>query len=334
MSRKVVYGFAVMLAALGTPLAAQTVQPRFTSLTVFGDSLVDAGNIRSLGLGASPTQGYFNGRFTNGYDYTDLLSISLYGAPTVASRLGGTNFAFGGARATSTTGVPDLVEQLGLYSGYLATGKAVDPNGLYVLNFGGNDVFAAAAPGVPSGYASDSAFLQSAASIYASGIQTLSDLGARNFLITGFPVATGAGLPLSVEADGYLTSALGNLSLTGDTTLFRFNYLDFFQRLTADPSAFGIAGPLIQPDPSRSDGGTCQGAKAYPACTGYFSFDGTHPTAAIQQAAFNDMNRQFNLTASVPEPATWAMMILGMGAVGFAMRRRQKNVTTIVAYAA
>ncbi|MCU6453925.1 PEPxxWA-CTERM sorting domain-containing protein [Sphingomonas sp. A2-49] len=38
--------------------------------------------------------------------------------------------------------------------------------------------------------------------------------------------------------------------------------------------------------------------------------------------------------APVPEPATWAMMILGMGAVGFAMRRRQKNVTTTVAYAA
>jgi opacity protein-like surface antigen len=37
---------------------------------------------------------------------------------------------------------------------------------------------------------------------------------------------------------------------------------------------------------------------------------------------------------AVPEPATWAMMILGMGAVGFAMRRRRKNVTTTVAYAA
>lgn len=331
MSKKVVYGFAVILAALALPAAAQSVPPRYTSLTVFGDSLVDAGNIRSLGLGANPAQGYFQGRFTNGYDYTDLLSIQLYGAPTTASRLGGTNFAFGGARATTTSAVPDLVEQLNLYSGYLAGGRAVDPNGLYVLNFGGNDIFAAQAPGAPSGYASDSAFLQSAASIYASGIQTLSNLGARNFLITGFPVATGAGLPLSIEADGYLTSALGSLNLTGDTTLFRFSYLDFFQRLTADPGAFGITGPLIQPDPSRPDGGTCQGAMAYPACTGYFSFDGTHPTAAIQQAAFNDMNRQFNLTGSVPEPATWMMMILGVGAIGISMRR--SKITAKIAYA-
>ena len=36
--------------------------------------------------------------------------------------------------------------------------------------------------------------------------------------------------------------------------------------------------------------------------------------------------------SAVPEPATWAMMILGMGAIGFAMRRRQK-VTTRVSYA-
>jgi hypothetical protein len=36
--------------------------------------------------------------------------------------------------------------------------------------------------------------------------------------------------------------------------------------------------------------------------------------------------------AAVPEPATWAMMILGMGAVGFAMRRR-RAVKTTVSYA-
>jgi len=37
-------------------------------------------------------------------------------------------------------------------------------------------------------------------------------------------------------------------------------------------------------------------------------------------------------TAAVPEPATWALMLLGFGIVGFGMRRRQ-NVHTAVAYA-
>ena len=36
------------------------------------------------------------------------------------------------------------------------------------------------------------------------------------------------------------------------------------------------------------------------------------------------------VTAAVPEPATWALMVFGMGAVGFGMRRR--NVATRVVF--
>lgn len=38
-----------------------------------------------------------------------------------------------------------------------------------------------------------------------------------------------------------------------------------------------------------------------------------------------------NPTSGVPEPATWAMMLLGFGAVGGAMRRRRQKIT--VSYA-
>jgi hypothetical protein len=36
----------------------------------------------------------------------------------------------------------------------------------------------------------------------------------------------------------------------------------------------------------------------------------------------------FENALDVPEPATWAVMILGMGAVGAALRRRQVAVAT------
>lgn len=56
-------------------------------------------------------------------------------------------------------------------------------------------------------------------------------------------------------------------------------------------------------------------------------------------ATFANINQQlaFTLgdgaaTGAVPEPATWAMMLLGMSAVGYAMRRKSK-VTTKVAFA-
>ncbi|WP_229956739.1 SGNH/GDSL hydrolase family protein [Parasphingorhabdus litoris] len=303
-----------LMLATAVPAHAERDTEKFTSLTIFGDSLVDAGNVftASGGMFASPADGYFNGRFTNGYDYTDLLSIELFGAPTVASLQGGTNFAFGGARASNTNiFVPDLGEQLGLYAGYLADpANEVDRNGLYILNFGGNDIFNA-----PDDPVDADLFIRQSARDYAAGIQALNDIGARNLLLTGFPVAD----PLSLNAELYLTQELAALSLTSDTTLFRYSYLDFFNRLATDPGSFGLP-------PQRLDI-TCQ--LAGPAaiangCEGIFSFDGVHPTAPIHRALFQDISSQFNLLGSVPEPTTWAMMIFGFFMTGSAIRRRQK----------
>ncbi len=43
-------------------------------------------------------------------------------------------------------------------------------------------------------------------------------------------------------------------------------------------------------------------------------------------------NVTFGTSSAVPEPATWAMMLVGFGMVGFAMRKRS-NVRTTVSYA-
>jgi hypothetical protein len=96
--------------------------------------------------------------------------------------------------------------------------------------------------------------------------------------------------------------------------------------VTTNPGAFGL--------PTLNQTTTCIQANAQASgCVGYFSFDGTHPTAAVQAAAYRDMNAQFGLNAfqAVPEPATWAMMILGIAAVGGAARYRRR--TTRLAYA-
>jgi hypothetical protein len=37
------------------------------------------------------------------------------------------------------------------------------------------------------------------------------------------------------------------------------------------------------------------------------------------------------LTAAVPEPATWAMMLLGFGAIGLSMRKRRRPVLAQIA---
>ena len=33
----------------------------------------------------------------------------------------------------------------------------------------------------------------------------------------------------------------------------------------------------------------------------------------------------FTVGSAVPEPATWAMMLIGFGGIGFSMRRRRRN---------
>lgn len=330
MLKPLALSVSLALAATAMPLHAQDdnlgTNPennnQVSSITVFGDSLVDAGNLNFVDPSRAPASlGYFDGRFTNGYDYTDLLSIQLFGTPTTASLEGGTNFAWGGARATTTSGVPDLTEQLGAYGAYLAGGGTVDPTGLYVLNFGGNDIFAAAGSGAPTGFGSDTEFLLQAASNYAGAIQTLSDLGATNFLITGFPNAAPGQIEFSLEAEVYLLSEISNLNLASGTNINFFSYLDFFGRLSADPTQFGLPADLNFNTP-------CLQAGQSPVCNGYFSFDGVHPTAQVHQALYSDIQSQFGFSAAVPEPATWLMMLIGFGMVGAGMRRRKPAQVT------
>lgn len=313
--------------SLSDPAWADRDTVHYTSVTVFGDSLVDAGNYYAITHGVSPSpdlpypdpaRGYFDGRLTNGPDYPDLLSQDLFGTLTAPSLLGGSNFAVAGARIVNTTDlIPDLQAQLGFWQ---VSGQAVDENGLYILNFGANDVYGALglfAPDLIGSYPDTTSYFQAAATQYAAGVQLLNDLGVRNILMTDFPLA---GNSYTVEANGYLDTAIAGLSLDADTDLLFYSLSDFNVGVLSNPAAFGL--PAMRTDIS------CIAANAQATgCEGYFSFDGVHPTAAVQAAGYRDMDRRFGLTAAAaPEPATWAMMLIGFGLVGMAMRRRRRSL--------
>lgn len=322
MTKGWVFTLGVLGALAAGPVWAARDTPRYTSVTVFGDSLVDAGNlyIADGGTRPDPALGYFQHRFTNGYDYPDLLSIDLFGVPTTPSLLGGSNFAFGGARIIDTgDSIPDLQAQIGALQ---ASGRGIDPNGLYIVNLGGNDVFGAEGvfgPGNTIGsYPDISSYLKAAAEQYVAGVQALNDLGVRNILMTDFPLASD---PLTIEANGYLNTALADLRLDADTDLFFYSLSDFNRNVLADPAAFGLP-------PLRSDITCLEAGAQATGCAGIFSFDGVHPTAAVQAAGYRDMDQRFGLTVAqaVPEPGNWAMMVAGFGVMGLAMRYRRRKM--------
>ena len=302
---------AALAAALALSSTAQAAS--YSTFYVFGDSLVDAGNVRAATGGATPdaSLGYFQGRFTNGYDYTDLLSISAFGTPTRASLLGGNNFAWGGARVVANgDAIPDLGLQLGAYA--TRSGGVGDANALYILNFGGNDVFALGSG--DTGGLTSAQYRAAVVTQYAASVSYLNALGAKNILITGIPNATD---PVGVALDAQLQTALNGLTLTAGTTLYRYSYLSFFNRILTDPGSLGL--PTLRTDT------TCLRAKTPGPnidCTGFFYFDDVHPTAAVQAAAARDINAQFSLVP-VPESSTWMMMITGFGLVGMTVRRRR-----------
>lgn len=284
------------------------------NLYVFGDSLVDAGNIRIATGGAvpNPAQGYFEGRFTDGWDYTDLMQISRTGAATVASLAGGNNYGWGGARAIGPayggSAVPGLTQQI---SSYVSTsGGVADASGLYILNFGGNDIFGMDSGNV--GGLNDAQVTDLLLTAYSQALTTLSGIGAQKILVTGIPVNTARGFAMEAA----LQSMLDGLEPTLGATLYRFSYFDLWADILTDPTAFGLPSNLDTVTPCRAVRPVVNGEID---CTGYFSFDGTHPTAAIHKVIAGRVEQ----ILAVPEPATWAMLITGFGLVGVALRRRE-----------
>lgn len=192
----------------------------FTGVYVFGDSLVDSGNVLKLAEtidnlpftslpDGAPTAalGYFEGRFSNGYNFADLISNKFVGSTTkpvfpfgfedpwlgisfpfqpdpVGNNL---NFAYGGAQIRQgDESVPDLDDQTDAYRD-AADGDA-DPGALYLITMGGNDVrdLVPAGGSIPS-LATATARLENAAAELIEETRQLIEIGVRHVVITGIP---------------------------------------------------------------------------------------------------------------------------------------------------
>ncbi|MGE3818585.1 MAG: SGNH/GDSL hydrolase family protein [Isosphaeraceae bacterium] len=280
----------VILGSLTVGLTPAAALAGFSQIVVFGDSTIDTGNV--FAASGSPAAPYFNGRYSNGPVWVEVLAGRLGLAAPAPSLAGGSNHAWGGAQTgtgTSTMGTPNLGTQV---AGFLAS-QSLTATQLVVINAGGNDFLLGGEtnPLVPVGN-------------IANAITALAASGGRSFLVSNLPqlgrIPATAGLPLAQrDALDTLSLTFNNLlagrvaqlkvSLGVDVALLDFEGL--IQSVRANPATFGFTNTTN----SALANGVVSGQ-------GYLWWDTVHVTAAGHQIIGN---QAYTL---VPEPSSWALL--------------------------
>ncbi len=229
--------------ALATRVA-QAATPTYDALYVFGDSYCDVGNLYLADGETYPPAPYYMGRFSDGPLWVDHVAGFLK-VPLTPARLGGTDYAFGGAWATAPqplgSGViPSVPEQVGLY--LQQHGGKADPNALYIIEGGGNDIVDTTT-GSPQ--ALGSAIAQN---LVASEIM-LRQAGARHFVIPNLfnvgllPVAQSKAAFASaatIAANKGLNQLLAPEEENSGVHILRMDVFSLMSAVQTDPTHFGF----------------------------------------------------------------------------------------------
>ncbi len=304
--------------ALSLLMPASAFAQPYSALYIFGDSLSDSGNVAALtsGIQPGPSTAYTQGRFTNEFNYADGLATRL-GLAAAPSLLGGTNFAFGGARTSSHPNLGAGASVLGQVGTFISQPGSADGNALYVVLGGANSVRDAIVGGSPG-------TANNAANDITNAIHALYSEGARHFLVGNSPnlarvpavnaqnnpALSGFATSMSVLFNTTLSNSLDNLALVDiGIDIRRLDIFGILEDVITNSAAYGFTNSTAQcytgddqnytTPASAAAGLTCSDPNRY------VFWDYIHPTSATHGIL---AARAF---AAVPEPATLALLFAG-----------------------
>jgi len=290
---------AAALALAAAPAFAQAGAASndhpYSQTVFFGDSLTDSGHFRPTLIQVAGPDAALVGKFTtNPWLVWSEYLADFYGTDATSENQGGTNYAVGGARSgTDVVGelgpTPSMATQVANYLS--ATGGVADPNALYTVWGGNNDVFAAVATAVAGG--DPAPVIGGAVAAQVGVVGTLKAAGAEYILVPtipdigltpGFraqgPAAQGAGTQLSAAYNDALFGAFAQAGLR----VIPLDTFHLFQEVAANPEAFGfsnITGTACQPQITAQSLTCNPNTYVSPdAATSYAFADGVHPSGA------------------------------------------------------
>lgn len=278
--------------ALGCAGAAQAQQ--FSGLIVFGDSLSDSGNIAAA-QGLPPGNSFT----TNPDPVAAQIVAAAFGLPGGPSLAAGPNFAWGGACVRAggpcLNPVPNIPTQV---SQHLAqNGGVANPNALYSIWGGANDIFATLVLQPANAQANTVA----AATAYVQQIGRLQAAGARYIVVYNLPnlgATPQFGATPNASAVSQLTVVYNSALNTGLASLgnglIAINTFGLITEITANPGLYGFTNIT-----GRACGANSSAVACGPAGSGLpFTYapgtndtwlfaDGIHPTGAAHRILAN-----------------------------------------------
>jgi cholinesterase len=298
---------AAAIAMIGTlGVAAPASAVTITDLFVFGDSYSDTGAFVPLTNGSTAV-GYLAKNF----------NITLTTSTNPNPGTNGVNFAESGARIDAGPKPPSiqprsLTQQVAEFQNYVTNGKLTfDPKtSLFFLSGGLND------HNLITPAQAQAATEAQVASLYSSG--------ARLFELALLPSL----VPAFSDSANNLNPAIAALvpelrALYPDAVFGLSNWGPDYDDILTNPSKYGITNTT---DPCSNFVTACSDPDKH------FYYYVVHPSDVSHHIVGNELYTEVLALASpVPEPTTWAMMVLGFFGVGFVAYRKRAAGTLRIA---